>query len=109
MRPDIDAGPIGRKCSDSNGLVPWTAEPPADWPRPTIDWAPNAAPSTHRSIRTRADFICVSSGKVREEITPTTADWRSCRLSAPVRQESHRDAEDTELNASPRRAAAPAL
>ena len=25
MRPDIDAGPIGRKCSDSNGLVPATA------------------------------------------------------------------------------------
>ena len=22
MRPDIDAGPIERKCSDSNGLVP---------------------------------------------------------------------------------------
>ena len=38
MRPDIDAGPIGRKCSDSNGLVPATAPAAAPcWPRPTMD------------------------------------------------------------------------
>src|SRR5258707_484162 len=64
MRPDIDAGPIARKCSDSNGLVPVTALPAADWPRPTRDWAPKAAASAPMRRKTRAGFICVSSGYV---------------------------------------------
>ena len=59
MRPDIEAGPIGRKCSDSNGLFPVTADAGAGpcWPRPTMDCAPNAAASAPIRMRTRTGFI----------------------------------------------------
>src|SRR5438093_2038390 len=44
MRPDIDAGPVGRKCSASNGPPGDAFAGAGDCPeRPTIDCAPDAA------------------------------------------------------------------
>src|SRR5258708_2555788 len=62
MRPDIDAGPIERKCSVSNGPPPATpADEDACAKRPAIDGAPNAANSaTASSINTRNGFMADS-------------------------------------------------
>src|SRR5579872_6615088 len=72
MRPDIDAGPIERKCSPSNGPAeaPADAGAEADWLWPTSDCAANAATSADRSVRKRRDFMSQTPGlRMRTDYT----------------------------------------
>src|SRR5262249_9709659 len=63
MRPDIDAGPIGRKCSESNSPPPGIeADAPDDFPNsPANDRALKATASAIKRKRTRTDFIADST------------------------------------------------
>src|SRR3954451_13782283 len=63
MRPDIDAGPIGRKCSASNGPLPGEpAGAAACSDRPTSDCAPNAAINNATSMKGRKCLIATLQG-----------------------------------------------
>src|SRR4029079_7950896 len=57
MRPDIDAGPMGRQCSESNGPA---ASPPPDCARPINDGLPNARAAAMPAAIKRELFIDVS-------------------------------------------------
>ena len=62
MRPDIDAGPIGRKCSVSNGPA---GAPPPDCARPTSDGPPNARAAATPAASKPKCFIELISREVR--------------------------------------------
>src|SRR5262252_6100023 len=69
MRPDIDAGPIGRKWRESKGPPPGMAAlAVADCDCATrlpSELGPNAAPSAASRMRTRTDFMADSRGMFR--------------------------------------------
>src|SRR6185436_6731104 len=58
MRPDIDAGPIGRKWSASNGPSPDRADGAGGCAeRTTSDWPPTAAARMSASVMKRRSFM----------------------------------------------------
>src|SRR5690348_7106853 len=59
-RPDIDAGPIERKCSESNGETGVESGAADDAGRPNSDWPPTAIAAVTASANKRDCFIGVS-------------------------------------------------
>src|SRR5262252_4534461 len=60
IRPDIEAGPICRKCSESNGV---DCEGAPDCARPGSDWTPNASARAAQAASKRDRFMKTLPGK----------------------------------------------
>src|SRR5262249_40043482 len=83
MRPDIDAGPIGRKCRPSNGPPPAIDALELDGCDCAIRWLSargvNAAPSAARRMRTRTCFMADSAARAARASNPA---WRTVEVRA---------------------------